>query len=280
MFSETLIMLFNKLFKSQDHPFNMKNAGEKTYAEWQFENGEKTLMHYFPEYSPQSFIKNMNILDMGCGAGGKSIYYLSIGAASVTGVDVVEHYRSEAENFAKEKGYSENFRFIVGDAGNLNFPDGSFDTIIMNDFFEHASDPKGILTEALRLAKAGGGIYINFPPYYHPFGAHLSDAINIPWVHLFFSDKALINVYKKIVSRLPDGKQRIKLRISVNDLENEYFSYINKMTVKKAREIFKELGISPEYISYTPLRLFLKPFCRIPFLREMFIKNVTCVIRK
>lgn len=255
MILETTIKLLNRIFKPQRHLFNMENAGEKTYAEWQFENGKTALSHYLPAYSAESFIKNKNILDMGCGAGGKSVYYLSLGAASVTGVDIVEHYRREAESFAKEKGFAEKFRFIIGDAGNLDFPDASFDTIIMNDFFEHAANPKRILTEAVRLIKPGGGIYINFPPYYHPFGAHLSDAVNIPWVHLFFPDKALINVYKQLVCGMPDGKKRINLRISTDGEGNEYFSY-------------------------TPLRAFLKTLCRVPILKEMFIKNVTCVIRK
>ncbi|HAS92002.1 MAG TPA: class I SAM-dependent methyltransferase, partial [Clostridiales bacterium] len=44
--------------------------------------------------------------------------------------------------------------------------------------------------------------------------AHLSDAIGIPWVHVFFSEKTLINTYKELVKNLPDGAERIDFRIS------------------------------------------------------------------
>ena len=77
----------------------------------------------------------------------------------------------------------------MGNAIKTDFKDNSFDVVIMNDFMEHVSDPEKVLEEAIRLVSPGGRIYINFPPYYHPFGAHLSDAINMPWCHLFFKDK-------------------------------------------------------------------------------------------
>ena len=46
----------------------------------------------------------------------------------------------------------------------------------------------------------GGKLFVNFPPYNHPTGAHLSDVIGIPSVHVFFSDKTLIAAYKELVA--------------------------------------------------------------------------------
>ena len=66
----------------------------------------------------------------------------------------------------------------------------------MNDAMEHVADPEGVLKEVLRVLNKKGKLYVNFPPYNHPFGAHLSDAIYIPWVHMFFSEKTLIKSYK------------------------------------------------------------------------------------
>lgn len=68
-------------------------------------------------------------------------------------------------------GLSDRFTFVNASALNLPFSDASFDTVIMNDFMEHISDPEGVLRESLRLLAPGGRIFINFPPYYHPFGA-------------------------------------------------------------------------------------------------------------
>lgn len=169
------------------------------------------------------------------------------------------------------------FTFIAGDVTKLSLPEKSFDTIIMNDFMEHAADPEKVLKEAMRLLKSNGRIYINFPPYYHPFGAHMSDAINIPWVHLFYSDKTLIRAYKELTAGLPDQQERLSFRFSTDENGNEYISYINKMTIKKFQNILRNLNITPKYYDETPLRNFLKPLAKSP-LKEYFVKMVTCVI--
>ena len=281
MISDTILKKLNGLFPKQRHPFNLQNAGEQNYVEWEFEKGADAVRHYLGKYTTDDLFRGKTVLDMGCGAGGKSVYYLSLGAARVVGADIVESYQSESVAFAKSKGYGpDRFTFILGDAGHLDIPDGTFDTVILNDFFEHASDPERVLAEAIRMLKPGGAVYVNFPPYWHPFGAHLSDAINMPWVHVFFGDQTLIRVYKDLVKDLPDGKMRLGFRISKDENGREYFSYINKMTVSRFLSILKKEHISPEYLDYTPLRSCFRPLTHIPGVREFFIKNVTFVIRK
>ena len=56
------------------------------------------------------------VLDIGCGAGGKSLYYASRGAKEVIGVDILEKYRAESAALAKELGHAERFRFVCADA--------------------------------------------------------------------------------------------------------------------------------------------------------------------
>lgn len=277
--STRVIKLTNHIFPKQKHPFNMENEGSKTYAQWQFENGAKTIAFFNEKYSPQEMFAGKDVLDMGCGAAGKSIYYASLGAKRVVGVDVVTSYQKEAEGLAAQLGYSDVFEFICIDATTIPFAEKTFDTIIMNDFMEHANDPEKVLAEAFRLLKDGGRIYINFPPYYHPFGAHLSDTINMPWVHMFFSDKMLINAYKEFTRGVPDGEERIKFRISKNSAGEEYFSYINKMTIKKFDGLLKKLNLTPKYYHEAALRGFLAPMAHGP-LRECLIKMVVCVLER
>ena len=270
----------NRLFKPVVHPFNLNNDGVKTYAMWQFEKGEETIKNYLSYTTKEEMFYNKTILDIGCGAGGKSLYYITLGAEHVFGVDVVASYKDESETLAATLGLSDKFTFINADAKNLPYPDGSFDTIIMNDAMEHVGEPEEVLKEVLRVLKPGGKVYINFPPYNHPFGAHLSDAINIPWVHLFFSEKTLIKEYKELVKDLPDGKSRIDFRISKNENGEEYFSYINKMTLKRFKKILKKLDITPVYYNEMPLRNIVKFFARLPVFNEMFVKMAVCVIEK
>ncbi len=278
--SSKILETINPLFPKQVHPFNLQNDGSKSYAEWQFEKGENTIAFYLKKYTPEEMFAGKDVLDMGCGAGGKSLYYASLGAKKVTGVDIEPSYAAESAALAKKLGYADKFEFVLGNAADLPFADESFDTIIMNDFMEHVSTPELALKEALRLLKKGGRIYTNFPPYDHPFGAHLSDAVNMPWCHLFFSDDTLIEVYKDLVKDLPDGKHRVEFRISTDENGHEYFSYINKMSIKRFENILKTLDITPVYYTYTPLRSCFAPLAKVPKLKEVFIKMVTCVIEK
>ena len=278
--SVRLLKAINNLFPPVVHPFNLQNEGGLTYAQWQFQWGERTVECFRPEYSVEEMFRGKDVLDMGCGASGKSLYYISVGASSVTGVDVVPHYKEEAENFAREKGYEDRFRFLLGDATALELPDGSFDTIIMNDFMEHVSDPEGAIRESLRLLKPGGRVYINFPPYFHPTGAHLSDVIGIPWVHILFSEKTLIRAYKDLVRGLPDEQERLALRFGTDPNGQEALTYINKMTIRRFHRMIKSMGISLTHYKELPLRSYFKVFAKLPLLKEMFVKMCVCVIEK
>lgn len=276
--STSIIKFTNKIFPKVVHPFNLQNEGKETYAMWQFRRGEDTVRFFLEVRSADDMFRDKRVLDMGCGAAGKSLYYCSLGARKVTGVEIVEHYREEANALAEELGYAGRFEFLCASAFDLPFEDGSFDTIIMNDFMEHVSDPERVLREARRLISPAGAIYINFPPYYHPQGAHLSDVINMPWVHLFFSEKMLVNAYKELVKGLPDEKERVALRIYENEKGEEYFGYINKMTLKKFKGILKKLDITPAYYREVPLRKYFAPLAKLPVLKEMFVKMGVCII--
>lgn len=276
-----LCKALNNQFKVPSHPFNLQNEGIKSYAEWQYERGEDTLEFYLRNSSKDDMFKDKKVLDIGCGAGGKTLYYASQGAEKVYGIDVVEHYEEEANKLAKQKGLQDKFKFILGDAGeNIPFEDNFFDTIVMNDAMEHVDKPLEVLKECYRALKPSGKLYVNFPPYYHPFGAHLSDAIGFPWVHLFFSEEVLIEVYKDLVKDLPDGQSRINFRIGRDKDNNEYFSYINKMTIKRFNKIIKETDYEVSYYNEVALRNFFNPLTKMPVLKEGFVKMVVAILEK
>lgn len=275
-----LLLALNKRFKPVEHPFNMANDGKMTYAEWQFQRGGDTVACFAPKYKSYEMFEGKRVLDMGCGAGGKSLYYVSMGAERVVGVDTVHRYEREATDFAKRLGYFSKFLFLCASADNLPYPDGVFDTVIMNDFIEHASDPAAVLREAYRLIAPGGRIFINFPPYGHPWGAHLSDLIYIPWVHRFFSERTLIAAYREQAKGLPDAAERLSLRFSSDGRGREHITYINKMTLAGFKRILAEMGIKPAYYAELPLRGWLKPLARFPLTRENFVRMAVCVIEK
>ncbi|KAB3534711.1 class I SAM-dependent methyltransferase [Alkaliphilus pronyensis] len=276
----TLCKGLNKLFPLPVHPFNLKNEGLKTYGQWQFQRGEETLRFYLEKATKDEILKDKVVLDIGCGAAGKTLYYAAQGAKKVYGIEVVERYEEEAKALAKEKGLEDRFQFISGDAAKLPFQENHFDTIIMNDAMEHVDKPLQVLNECYRVLKPKGRLYVNFPPYYHPFGAHLSDAIGFPWVHLFFDDKTLIEVYKDKVKNLPDGEERINFRIARDENGNEYFSYINGMTIKWFNELLHKTNYKVVYYREVPLRSFFTPLAKLPLLKEGFVKMVVGILEK
>ncbi len=276
----SLCKSMNKLFPLPVHPFNLQNEGIKNYSDWQYEKGVDTLSFFLEEFTLEDMFKDKLVLDIGCGAGGKTIYYASQDVKKVYGLDVVEHYEQEANELASKKGLADKFEFILGDSAKLPFEDNYFDTIIMNDAMEHVGDPVKTLEECYRVLKKGAKLYINFPPYYHPFGAHLSDCIGFPWVHVFFNDKVLIDVYKDLVKDLPDGEDRISFRISKDENNEEYFSYLNGMTIKWFNDLLNKTDYKLLYYKEAPLRNYFSPLTKIPKVKEAFVKMVVCVLEK
>ena len=276
--SLSILLTVNKWFKLPVHPFNLSNEGGMSYAEWQYDKGAQTIGFYLKHNTADEMFKDKSVLDIGCGAAGKSIYYASLGARRVVGLDVIERYREEAMELARRKGFEDRFEFVCADAARTGFESGIFDTVIMNDAAEHVAKPETVLRECLRLLSPGGRLYLNFPPYYHPYGAHLSDAVAIPWVHVLFSEKTLIAAYKRLVAGLPDAEQRIALRVSTRPGGGEYLSYINRMTIRRFDKILRDLPAERAYYSEEPLRGFLRPLARLPFLREFFVKMVVTVL--
>jgi len=276
--SLNLLLIVNKWFKLPLHPFNLENDKKMTYAEWQYEKGEQTLSFYMERFTRDEMFKDKTVLDIGCGAAGKSLYYVSIGARRVVGLEVLERYRAEADGLARKKGFADRFEYVCADAARTDFAGGAFDTVIMNDAAEHVAAPEAVLCECLRLTAPGGRVYLNFPPYYHPYGAHLSDAVAVPWAHAFFSEKTLIAAYKQLVYGLPDGARRIELRISRDAAGAEHISYINKMTVRRFRKILGALPAKCVYYRDAPLRGVFAPLVKIPGIREFFTKMVVAVL--
>lgn len=276
----SLIKFTNKIFPPVVHPFNLQNDGVKTYAEWQYEKGADTVRFFAGRYPAAVMFEGKRVLDMGCGAAGKSLYYASMGAAHVTGVEIVAHYQAEALALAEKLGLRDRFTFHLGSADALPFADGSFDTIIMNDFMEHTSDPEATLKEALRLLAPDGRIYINFPPYGHPYGAHMSDLLNMPWVHCFFSEHSLCLAYRELAETVPDGDQRVEFRMKQKENGKWEIAYINKMSLRRFKGILQKLNVEPEYYEEAPLRNFLKVLAKCPATREKFVRMAVCVIKK
>ncbi len=97
-----------------------------------------------------------NILDVGCGIGGSSLYLAQKFNAKVCGVTLSPVQVRRAEERAAEAGLSSKARFQVADALNLPFADASFDLVWTLESGEHMPDKVKFLQECYRVLQPGG----------------------------------------------------------------------------------------------------------------------------
>lgn len=93
--------------------------------------------------------RGTRLLDLACGPGYAAEAAFERGAIPL-GVD----FSSEMIRRAKQR--LPLIRFCEGDARALEFPDHSFDAVVMNFGLPHMSDPGTVLREARRVLKPGG----------------------------------------------------------------------------------------------------------------------------
>jgi len=129
------------------------------------------------------------------------------------------------------------------------------------------------------VLKPGGKVFINSPPYFHPYGAHLTDVIGIPYVHLLFPEPVLINAYKKLALTTKSAEKRIGLRFGMVDGREE-ITYINKMTIARFERIIRnQRQFKTVLYKLIPLKHQGRFLLKTP-LRECFTKMLVYVGEK
>ena len=285
---EKLIFFLNKLFHRPLGSFGELTAaktGAGAYFQWEFDQAERP----YAEFQPHINLQGKNVLDVGCGLGGKELFYLLKGAKSVTGLDISQTNVQIAQSCFVERKPDSSRRpwLVVADAAAMPLADNSFDLAISTYTFEHLADPARVLEEIQRVIKPGGEVLISFPPYFSPWGAHLTDWIHFPWCQVLFSEKALLNVARAIEetqhihASLPDFA-RIDLAGAVE------LPHVNKLTVSGFERLLEASSLEVLSKTHRPvgaqkarlLRPVLSLATRIPLLREAFTSIVVLIGRK
>ena len=120
--------------------------------------------------------------------------------------------------------------------------------------------------------RPGGEILLSFAePWYSHSGSHIGGYARIPgtnkavpWVNLFFSDRALLALRAKF---RPDHPAHLE------DIEGG----LNKMTLAKFRRIVRNSGLIVRDLRYFPT-LGLPLVSRIPVIRELLTSAVSCTL--
>ena len=97
-----------------------------------------------------------NILDVGCGIGGSSLYLAEKFNARATGITLSPVQASRAIERARAANLSDRTQFLVTDALTTPFADNSFDFVWSLESGEHMPDKARFLQECYRVLKPGG----------------------------------------------------------------------------------------------------------------------------
>jgi tocopherol O-methyltransferase len=101
-----------------------------------------------------------NILDVGCGIGGSSLYLAGKFNAQATGITLSPVQAARAKERAQDAGLSGRTQFQVADAQAMPFPDDSFDLVWSLESGEHMPDKTKFLQECYRVLKPGGRLIL------------------------------------------------------------------------------------------------------------------------
>ena len=101
-----------------------------------------------------------NILDVGCGIGGSSLYLAYKFAAEVTGITLSKVQAARARERAISAGLEDSVDFQVANALAMPFADNSFDLVWSLESGEHMPDKAQFIAECYRVLKPGGKLLL------------------------------------------------------------------------------------------------------------------------
>jgi 2-polyprenyl-3-methyl-5-hydroxy-6-metoxy-1,4-benzoquinol methylase len=216
-------------------------------------------------------IKGKRILEVGSGHGDLAIDMALKGASEVVGIDI----KCAKIDFAEKNIHKNHINledvitFKCCEISDL--PENPFDIIVSKNTFEHLMNPAFCLDEMKKRLRPKGKVLIGFSPLYNsPFGDHGRTKTQVPWGHLIFKEKWIINRLNK-----GDMKRQIK---RIEDLE------LNKYSLKKWKELFYSSGFDVHSFEVNSGRNIILRFVsllrRILFLEEFLSFNLFVVLVK
>lgn len=255
------------------------------YAVFEYWRSAK-LLGYLDRAGIRTF---QRVLDDGCGGGGMCVSFAEE-APFVVGIDLTNRFQNAGIRLAAEKGVC-HARFARADGTALPFRDGVFDLVLSHAVIEHVADPAAYLSEARRVLKSGGLLFLQTAPYLSPSGAHLPRLkVPVP-LHLIVGRRAafaascwLANHEPQWLDVDPDGSSFTTL---ARRGEEKVDDLLYRVTVRNLRRHILDAGFhlvrEDLYVSRLAMQLLpsrLSGFVsRIPLFRDILVTNMEYVLR-
>ena len=273
--SSLLVRLNRKHFK-----YEAPDEDPVAYARWEFQEGRRVWQRFFES---RVDLKGKDVLDLGCGPGGKTCFLAAKGAHRVLGVDVSAEMVRQAERARELLPPPEDrvkLDFACVDAADLPFPDAYFDVITCSDAFEHFADPHAILAQAGRILKPGGLFALDFAQWGAYNGHHLGDFFATPWAHVFWSDQAIEDAVRQIAeaekSKLMDPAARKNVDDLVERRLEHFRTGLNRLRLETFERYLKEeTRFKMKWRRRTAAHPVIWPLIFVPGIRELAVaRNV------
>jgi SAM-dependent methyltransferase len=250
----------------------------KYYWGYMYGLGNEVVVPYLKDSG--FYCTGNSVAEIGSAEGGVLAAFVEAGAKDALGTDIVQE-RLDSGNLINEiAGIDIEFsnHNILGDS----IPDEwkeKYDLVILRDVIEHLEDTDYSLGAIRRLIKPGGYLFVTFPPYYSPFGAHQHTLNNFwgkfPFIH-WLPDPIFRQMIKS--GRKHDIKEvesLMKIKLSINKFlhaaENNNYSIAMK-DFYILRPVYKmKFGLPTLKLPF---------FLNLPHINNLFTLEASYVLRK
>lgn len=290
-FGVWLVETINRIFPAPRNLRELDSAKSslRNYQQWEITEAERNS----PEFGSRWDLENKTVLDIGCGLGGKLQYYAGLGPRNLFAIDIRLHSAREARSLSQEFGNT-NAHILLTDAAHMAFPSNSFDVIVSVNVFEHIEDLTNTMYECQRILRPGGLMFLHFPPFYSPWGAHLEGWVNFPWPHVFFSDRTLIEVANRVENKQQHNKEYIPTA-QVHWDRLDRLPELNRTTASQFYKLIKQVNLHILEAQMLPFGrhylqkhggwgkitlALLKWLAMLPLLREVITTKMVFVLTK
>lgn len=283
---EALLLTLNQWMPNPNQALASAKLNPSAYLDFFSRCSESS----FSAFGPLDLTRK-SVLDVGCGLGANLVYLCKLGARRVTALDINSVQVRCAQSMLVDRypHFVSHIEFVVADAANMPFDNQSFDVLISADTLEHVDNLRGTLLECSRVLRPGGRLYVYFPPFYGPWGAHMVNWINLPWCQILFAESTLVGVARQLERKGVALNNQLPPETRLDLRDGDVIPFVNHLTLRRFRHVLstipalKVVGVRllpPGWRKGHWVSRLMQFLARVPKLQEVCTSRAVYVLEK